>query len=197
MPRPDALGTLVTIDSLDDADLALHEIGWLTQELAQIEAACKQKIEAIKQYFDARKVIKIGDQSFSLSDRILLLQQAVEAWAADNIRPLLPGDKKTRSLLHGEVGLRRKTLVVEIGCDENDVPYDPQSVLNWIEDSELKPAVKKALTQTETTVHLKGAKDAYVARKITAEELEAVGLRVRESVDEPVVKATKLVVTAE
>lgn len=197
MPRPDALGTVVTITSLDDADKAMHEMGWLAQELAKIEGTCKQKIEAIKQDFDARKIVVIGDQSFSFSDRILLLEQAVEAWAADNIRPLLPGSKKTRSLLHGEIGLRRKTLVIEIGSDDDGVKYDPQSVLNWIEDSELKPAIKKALTETETTLHLKGAKDAYVARKITVEELAAVGLSVREPVDEPVVNATKLVVTAE
>lgn len=195
MKRPDALGIEVSIESLADADAVLHELGWIAQETARLKSLCEQKIEAIKQDFAGRQFIDIEGQQFAMSDRAADLVQRLEDWTAENKDSFLPKGKKTRDLLHGELGVRRNPLVVEIGRDENDQKYDPQSVLNWIEESSLTPSQKRALTETTVSLHLKGAKDAYTAKKITVEQLVDVGLAVREAADAPVVKPSKLIVS--
>ncbi len=207
MPRPETIGVVVQIDSLESADAALHELGWLLHEKSKIDAAAKQAIEDLKEKYAGKQALEIQPEpvdgklppvhSTTFGERIELLSKSLEEWTAENIKGHLK-DKKTVRLKHGELGLRQQPrVVVEDEDPESGEDYTPEQILNWIRESDLTNAQKKALTETKVSLHLKGAKDAYEGGKITKEGLAAVGLVVREACDAPVVKPAKITVTAE
>lgn len=196
--RPDAIGLTVEIESLDDADAALYELGWLLAEKARIEAKCKQEIEAIKQKYSNLAVVEVGGKSMPIADRIVMLETPLTEWTEEHIREYLAG-KKAKVLQHGELGLRQQPRVVELGLDEDGkTPYTAEQVLQWIREStELKNSLKKELLSVSVALHLKGAKELYESGKISLESLTAIGLAVREPYDLAVVKPAKIAVSTE
>lgn len=199
MSRPTAIGVEFEIDSLEMADAALHELGWLLHEKEKIEAAAKQAIEDLKETFAARQslVIDKGAPPTTIAERIAALKEKLEEFTTASIKDHLKGKKSLR-LSHGELGLRQQPRVVEPDVDpESREKYEVEAILNWIRESDLSNSQKKALTETKTTLHLKGAKDAFEGGKITRESLMAVGLVVREACNAAVIKPAKIAVSAE
>lgn len=187
-----------TVDSLATADQALHELGWLLHEQERLDALCKQAIEKLKEDFAGKAVVTIGTESVSLGTRIDAVRKLLMDWTAANIREHLDKGKRKRVLSHGELGFRQQPRVVEIGIDEETgEPYKPELVLQWIREGDLSKAQRVACTETTTKLHLRGAKEAYEAGKLSIESLASVGLVVRDACDAPVVTPAKIHVTAE
>jgi phage host-nuclease inhibitor protein Gam len=91
------------IKDLDDANLALKEMGILERELEGIDAEAQKQCGAIKE-----KAAKEGEP---IRDRILELSTALGAFTEYNKADIFPKDRKTIELTFGVIGFRQTTSI--------------------------------------------------------------------------------------
>lgn len=205
--RPQALGAEVAIESLDVADQVLHELAWIGQRLQTIAAAAKAKIDAIKVEADREAVCTIEGQPVSLVDRKAHLEELLSAWVAEHIAGHLPDKKRSIDLPHGKLGLRQQPLVAQVDDDHNAA-----SVLDAIDEFTGLVTAINAILERKTSIGTarardlidikvvpacKAMKDALEARRLTAEDLQKLGIALRDAYDEPVVTPTRNLVLPE
>jgi phage host-nuclease inhibitor protein Gam len=207
MARPDALGAEIAVASLDDADRVLHELSWLANEQARLDALAKQKIDEIKKDFGAKAVVEIDGELVTFEDRVAALTAPLNEWVTANIAEHLPAKKKSLELPHGTLGLRQQPVVAEFGQDETK-----QSILDRIDQttglvthvngilarnvSTLGKSVQgRDLLKIEVSPATKQMQEAVEAKRLTAEQLAEFGLFLRDAYDEAVVKPAKVVVS--
>ena len=209
-----ALGPEVTIETLDQANLVLHELAWVQQQLGKVAADVKIKIDALKAA--APPSVKIKDPArsiaedpveVSLLDRQELLQQTLATWTAEHIAEHLTGKKRSIDLPHGRLGLRQRPQIVEMaeGWAESAVLAAIDEIAGVVaavtgildRKTGIGSARVRDLLDIQINVSCKAARDAIEAQRVTAAELEPLGLVIREAYDEPVVTPTKTVVLAD
>ena len=214
MARPDALGFEVSVKSLDDIDPVLHELSWLHSEQDRLDALAKQKIDSIKKEFQEKAVVTIPsevdggctDQTVTFSDRIEALEKPLGAWVSKNLRKHLDGKKKSIDLPHGTIGLRQQPLVIEIpdGTSEavilDTIDAEADGIIGAIRGWAIKKLKSLAcligdVLKIETKINLKGIKDAFEEKRLTRDQIESLGLTIREASDDAVLKPAKTVVS--
>jgi hypothetical protein len=207
MARPTALGADIVVESLEDADRVLHELSWLVNEQARLDALAKQRIDEIKRDFGAKAVVEIDGEEVSIEDRIAALSEPLGEWVEANIANHLSAKKKSLELPHGTLGLRRQPVVAEFGEDESK-----QSVLDRIDQTTgLVTAVNgilarnvpnlgksvqgRDLLKIEVAPAMKQMQEAVDAKRLTAEQIAEFGVFLRDAYDEAVVKPAKVIVS--
>ncbi|MEI8017493.1 MAG: host-nuclease inhibitor Gam family protein [Schlesneria sp.] len=215
MPRPDSLGLEVSVKSLDDVDPVLHELSWLHSEQDRLDALAKQKIDSIKKEFQEKAVVTICDtteggedieDTVTFADRIDALEKPLGTWVAKNLRKHLDGKKKSIDFPHGTIGLRQQPLVVEIpeGTSEkvilDTVDNEAEGIIGTIRGWAVRRLKTLAcfvgdVLKIEVKLNLKGIKDALEDKRLTKEQIEALGLTIREASDDAVLKPAKTVVS--
>src|SRR5262245_33005815 len=101
-PHKAPLAKPCAIASLEAADLALAELGRLPAIETRLQAACDEKLEAVRRDFSARMIV----DGVKIADRRKQLVTELQAFAVAN-RPLICVDgKKSRALNHGPIGFR-------------------------------------------------------------------------------------------
>lgn len=113
LPRPEKLGLEFTVASEEDADALLHEMAWLTGKQALIEGEAQAKIEAIKKDAQSRMVLDIDGETVSFKDRYNALWDALHAWCVKSLKAVLPANKRSLKLSHGELKLRALPTAVQ------------------------------------------------------------------------------------
>jgi len=211
MARPTALGLDVSVRSLSDADAVLHEMAWIGSQKATLAAQAKQRIDAIKVEAEAKAVVEVEGQMLSLDQRLETLSVRLAKWVAANAEKHLTGKRRSMDLAHGKIGLRQQPLVAMLGDEATDA-----SVLDAIDEQTGLVVAVNAILERRTTlcndagkakagdlisVEIKPAyksmKDALEAKRVTREQLAALGVSVRDPYDEPVLTPSKNVVFAE
>lgn len=104
--RPEAIGLNISLESIEDVDAALHEMGWLAAKQSQIEGDGQAKIEAIKNEAQARMVVEVEGQRLTFKERFDALWGAVHGWCESQLKGVLPLNKRSAKLSHGELKLR-------------------------------------------------------------------------------------------
>jgi phage host-nuclease inhibitor protein Gam len=213
--RPDALGLEIKITSIDDVDAILHELSWLEQEQAKLNALAKQKIDAVKLEFQNRSVVLIsaemdGDaaQTMTINERVSALKKPLEAWIVKHAEKHCKGKKRSFDLPHGTIGLRQQPLTIDVSkhssvakvLDAIDAESDSMitTIRSWVV-KKLKSlsCLVGDLIKIETTLNLKGIKEAYDEKRLSREQIESLGLTIRDAYDDAVIKPAKTVVSAE
>jgi Bacteriophage Mu Gam like protein len=214
MPRPDALGLEISVKSLDDVDPVLHELSWLHSEQDRLDALAKQKIDSIKKEFQEKAVVNIpagafgelSESTMTIADRIESLEKPLATWVAKNLRKHLDGRKKSIDFPHGTIGLRQQPLVVEIpeGTSEavilDTIDAEAEGIIGAIRGWAIKRLKNLSclvgdVLKIETKINLKGIKDAFEDKRLTKEQIEALGLTIREASDDATIKPAKTVVS--
>jgi hypothetical protein len=207
--RPVALGEKVSIKSIEDADLALAELSWLDNERAKVAAAIKQQVDAIKTASAKKEILIIDNTETTLGDRAKYLHDLLTPWVLKNAKAHVPEKKKSVDLPHGTIGLRQQPLVVAFADGVNEMAVldaiDAQAdgIVGTIRAWAIKRLknlaslfVKDVLT-IGVIVNLKGVKDALEDGRITREQVESLGLAIRDPYDDAVIKPAKTVVVIE
>lgn len=120
--RPEAIGLKINLESIEDVDAALHEMGWLNGRKNQVEADHQAKIEAIKQDAQSKMVVEIEGKTLTFDERFEELADAVHEWCAKNLKGHLPPNQKSKKLSHGVLKLRG--LPAAVGILEGKKPAD-------------------------------------------------------------------------
>lgn len=203
--RPSALGAEVKIDGLPIADQVLHELAWIQNRLAEIDAQVKAKIDAAKEAAKASAVVTIGEASVTLTERADYLRELLQRWTLKHIDKHFEGKKRSVDMAHGKLGLRQIPMVAELAPDET-----PQSVLDKIDGLGGLIAAMNALLEKKANLGTakgsdllditikpacKAMKDAMEAKRITPDDLRSIGISIREASDDAVVTPTKIIVT--
>lgn len=207
MQRPSTLGRDVTVKSLDDADAVLHELAWIANQTAALNAAAKQKIDAIKLATAEKAVVTIEEETMTLEDRAAQLEKLLSKWVSSNIEKHLTGKKRSIELAHGKLGLRQQPLVAALAEESSD-----KTVLDAIDETTGLITAIMATLQRKTTIGtaragdlitveikpaFKAMRDAYESKLVTAEALQSIGVALRDAYDEPVLTPTKTLVLSE
>ncbi|TXH11973.1 MAG: hypothetical protein E6R03_13770 [Hyphomicrobiaceae bacterium] len=202
--RPAAIGADVSVKTLADADAVLHELAWLANEKARIAAEAKQKIDRIKADAAEKAFVDIDGTAVAFDKRVELLESKLSKWVESQIERHLDGKKRTVELPHGKVGLRQQPLVAMIGDESTEA-----TVLDAIDERcgvvtaikaqlERKSQIGKArcgdLISVEIKPALKAMKDALEAMRLSREDVESLGVSIRDAYDEPVLTPTKMIV---
>lgn len=115
--RPTALSSEFHLQTLDDVDAALHELGWCRHREAAIDADTKARIEALKSAQGMLKSLKVGDDQTvptTLADRAAKLEAALVKWGEKHLQKHLEKGSKTLQLPHGEVAIKLQPLAVAL-----------------------------------------------------------------------------------
>ena len=112
--RPSALGVEVKIDGLPIADQVLHELAWIQNRMAEIDAQVKAKIDAAKEAAKASAVVAIGETSVTLTERADYLRELLQRWTLKHIDKHFEGKKRSVEMAHGKLGLRQIPMVAEL-----------------------------------------------------------------------------------
>ena len=108
MPRPDAIGSEISVKSIEDADLVLAELSWLQNEKDRLDAVTKQKIEALKTEYQQKAVVTVEGERLAIADRAAALMGPLIKWVVKNVASHFKGKKKSIDLAHGTLGLRQQ-----------------------------------------------------------------------------------------
>lgn len=203
--RPTALGAEVKIDGLETADQVLHELAWIQNRFQVIDAEAKAKIDAIKVAADAQAFVTIDEVEVTLADRQKFLSELLAKWTEKHIDKHFEGKKRSVDLPHGKLGLRQQPLVAAIGKEENaasvldkiNETFEFQTTINTLLDKKAGVGTAKVrdLLDIKITPACKAMKDGLAAKRLTAEDLQAIGIELREAYDEPIVTPTAIIVT--
>jgi hypothetical protein len=199
MARPDALGVSFQIKSLDDADLALAELSWLENQNALLTAKTKQKVDAIKTEIASQAVVEIEGTFVVISDRIEILAQALEKFVSKQIEKHLPDGKRSIDLAHGTLGLRKTpaTVVIPEGVKEaviveaiDEATFGLVGKLRGFLTRLVKQwnGSLRDLITVKITPNLSSIKTSLAEKRITAAQVESLGLVIVPESDVPVVK---------
>ncbi|WP_010586292.1 host-nuclease inhibitor Gam family protein [Schlesneria paludicola] len=213
MPRPTDLGSEISVKSIDDADLALAELSWLQNEQARLDAITKQKIDALKDEYDAKKVVTLyaddPEQTVTVSfaDRVATLTGPLTKWVTKHIASHFKGKKKSVDRLHGTLGLRQQPRVVMVGketsaakvldaIDEKTGIVTAANGLLTRKQSELGGQAKDWIS-IEVKLDLAAINAAIEEKRIERATVEELGLIIRDAYDDAVIKPAKTIVSAE
>lgn len=143
LKRPEAIGLEINLETLEDVDAALHELGWLAGQKSRIEADAQAKIEAIKKDAQSKMVVEIEGKTPTLDERSEKLSDAVHAWCEKNLKGHLPPNQKSKKLSHGVLKLRG--LPAAVGILEGKKPADV--AMGLAREAGILPDVDKLLAR--------------------------------------------------
>ena len=207
-PRPEAIGLKVAVKSIDDVDPILHELAWLENERARIDAIVREKVDAITKEFESRYFVTIEGKSIPFGERTENLTEVLNKWLLANAKSVLTGKKKSLDLAHGVIGLRQIPMVVKLGPETSEekalesIDEEADGIITSIRGWGVKKLkslgclVQDVIT-IKATLNLAGIKKAFENKRLTAQQIDAMGLTIREASDDPVVKPNQLVVSNE
>ena len=207
-PRPDAIGLKVAVKSIDDVDPILHELAWLENERARIDAIVRERIDAITKEFESKYVVTIDGKSIPFGERADKLTEVLGDWLIENGKSILTGKKKSIDLAHGVVGLRQIPMVVKLGEDTSEekaldaIDEEADGIITTLRGWGVKKLkslgclVQDVIT-IKPSLNLAGIKKALENKRLTKEQITTLGLTIREASDDPVVKPNQLVVSNE
>ena len=174
------------IQSRDQADEALRELGEMDRIEAAAVARCNQAIEPIRLECEGRLYREVDGVSVKFADRRVALQQDLEAFAVSN-RKTLFDEKKSIDLNHGTIGFRLSKPSIEVvEADEEG----QASVWNGVKERIVKALIKAlcalrlgvgkvsaALINVSVAPNKTAALARLKAQEVTEAQLEKIGLR--------------------
>lgn len=208
MARPDALGTDFQIKDIETADKALAELSWLRNQLDIVASKTKQKVDSIKTELAPLCLVEIEGQSVQISDRIEILEAALEKFTVKHIEKHLPEGRRSIDLAHGTLGLRKQPLTIAVSekCKTDDV-LELIDIASGGLVAKLRGFLVRAIKQLKSslnqlvtvkiTPNISAIKDAYTEQRLTADQVKGMGLVIREPFDAPVVNPAKCVTAAD
>jgi hypothetical protein len=105
--RPAVLGRELALKSEADVNAALHELGWLQQQSAAVDADTKQAIEQLKEQAARELTLDVDNEEVTFATRIDSLTTAIERFLQKNSAKLFSGDLQSKELSHGRIGWKR------------------------------------------------------------------------------------------
>lgn len=110
MPQPPGkrLAHPPCVESVEDLELALCEVGWCQAAAAAEDAKLDAELQAARLKSDEARQIRVGRTSTTLVERTLSLNIAIRQFAESNPEAVQADGKKSRKFVHGEVGFRQK-----------------------------------------------------------------------------------------
>ena len=213
MARPAALGSVVVVQSLDDADLVLTELSYLEFVANQITNEANAKINAIKDAaIDQMSVIVEGNR-VTLKDRSDALKAVLHEWIAADLTKLLKDDAKSIELAHGTIGLRQRPLAIEIAEGKKDedvitalnaVTMGKKGIQGWFDATlaRLVDVVKgfgpiSDFIAIKFSLNMAGIKKAYKDKRVKAPALASIHLKAVDPYDAPFISPSEYVVSPE
>ncbi|MBX3448212.1 MAG: host-nuclease inhibitor Gam family protein [Planctomycetaceae bacterium] len=202
--RPNALGVDSAITTLDDVNAALHELGWLTQQSAAVDARTKSAIEQLKQTACEKLAVDIGGQRITFADRAAALRTRLEDWCREHLASHLPEGAKTLELSHGRIGTRKAPAAVAFATGETeksvmssiDKRAKLQSLLSKLLLTVLGSLTLGRLIRLKPELDKVSIKKAWAEGKRQQQTLKSVGLSVETERDEFVIEPAAVEVTA-
>ena len=92
------------LTSLASADFALRERLQIEAEQQRLAAEAKRELAAIKDRYAELMVVRIEGKAISFADRLAQIDANIKAFASEKRAEILPPDKKSIELNHGEFG---------------------------------------------------------------------------------------------
>jgi hypothetical protein len=205
--RPQTLDAEFKIESLDDVDAALHELGWCQHREAAIDAETKAKIEAIKTAQSKLKELSFGlddEAATTLEKRAATLTAALLKWSDKHLQKHLPKGSKTLQLAHGELSLKLQPLSVVFaeGVKEKDVyaELDRKTkffalVLNLLKKITLGQFNLSQIIRLKPDINKDALKDAWERNPKSRGTLKGLGLVVIGGADAVAITPAKVKVS--
>lgn len=178
------------VNSDQELNEALHEIGYLTAVEAEHKAELKRRVEELTDEYQNRLSVGIGSEkkTVPIAEHVNKLNQAIEKYCSKNRGKLLEGDKKSREFSHGTVGWRE-------GKDRIDFceGYSSSKVEKLV-DTTVAGGVLKKIRKLLESLHFVGTRavslvcepklafsktntlKAYKDGKLKDEHLDAIGV---------------------
>lgn len=118
--RPATLGSSLDLKTLADVDAALHELGWLQQQTAQVKARTQAAVDRLTAEANGRLQVEIDGQPVAFADRSKALEAALVKWCGAKLaKHLEEAGAQSLKLAHGVIGTRSAPDAVV--CDEKAV----------------------------------------------------------------------------
>lgn len=207
-PRPEAIGLNIVVKTIDDVDPILHELAWLQNEKARLDAIVREKTDAITKEHEPKYSLLIEGQSVTIAKRTEDLTAAVKPWIVSHIAKHFVGKKRSIDKAHGTVGLRQIPMVIELKSDTSEekvleaVDGETDGIVATIRGWGIKKLksfgclVGDVLT-VKASLNLAGIKKAFDQKRLTKEQIESIGLVIREAKDDATIKPNQLTVSNE
>lgn len=204
----DTFGIEPNIETEDQAELALHLMGFYSDYAAVVQGSTAALIKRIQERGNQRCTIEIEKQPIGCGARHAQLLAALERYTEEQ-RPELKnadGDRTPRSakLSHGKIGWRRGRAAVQVceGKNQSDV----KAALEKHSASETKPGIAVQLQKlaakariffddkrklfvdqlftVSVALNVTKARDAFEKKELTRDDLKRLHLRYNEGDDE-------------
>lgn len=182
------------IETREQLEAALRQVGELDASLSIIEAECNKEISEVRAKHEARHVLKPGKQPLTIEALRDELKIKIESYCWANRDELLEGGKvKFSQLTHGKVGWRKKTDVFDDSAakQEGSTSFDllaklTASVLTYVSNVASlfigKPIA--SFVQVKITWDNKAIKEAIAKKTIDADAAKSAGFVIVEGMDE-------------
>jgi len=202
--RPEAIGLVVTVDSVERADAALHELAWLEQRTSVLAANTQSAIDRLITDAQAKAFVEIDGEKVSLADRQKALLDAVTAWTKANLTDHLPEGSKTLTLAHGELGKQGLPDVLGFaeGETEKTVLAKIQKRAGWpkllasLVATALGAVTLGCVARIKLELDKVGSKKAWAESPAKRKSLRSLGIELKTDREEYFVRPNQLEVSA-
>lgn len=93
-----------SIQSVDEAEIALRELSFILAHVKSLKAACALRLDQVRDDYASQMHIVIDGQEVDYVRRSKQLDAALETFADANADTLFPGKSKSYEFMHGTIG---------------------------------------------------------------------------------------------
>jgi hypothetical protein len=196
-PLASSHGASVELKTIDDVDLALHELSWLDHAEETLAAACKVRLDQVKTDFEKQRAIEIEGKATTIGARRELLEKAVQGWAKKQLPKHLERDSKTLNLPHGTLSLRVQPLAVAFneGVDEKDVLNTierkvklTERIATWLSKVQIGSFWLSQIVTLKPQLNKSAIKSAWASSRVGHRTMQSLGIQVTGGEDELSIK---------
>tara|TARA_R110002167_G_scaffold61913_4_gene174925 strand:- start:28708 stop:29376 length:669 start_codon:yes stop_codon:yes gene_type:complete len=201
------LGVEPTIESDDDLDLVLYELSYLNAVNQSIDALINERIEAIKEEQEQRKVVHFGDtdaDQMTIQKRVEQLEASAKKYCKANKKNMISGTKKTKKFPHGSISFskQRDSVGYKKGVDVeesfsllDELLKTPliEMLVTWLKTLCIFGKDKEArllyeVIELKPKYNFTKLMDKYNENRLTDEHLDQLGLRFNKGTDQVKIK---------
>ncbi len=172
------LGLAPTIDTVEQAEIALQEIASILARDADLSAAYDVRLRRLNEERKAKLATVVDGETIPFSERVATLEAALLKWGDTQGVKLLDGTK-TLSLRNGVFNWRKKAdaVVFRDGVDEKTAVAKVSNVLPMLEEALEEQLQLCGALEITLKINRTNAKKAVLAGQLEKNRLGSIGLR--------------------